>query len=246
MKKIRNAMFETNSSSTQSLSLKIKPKDEKWRTKEDIIKEDEKINKDDIFGGDITRELRSKFSKIVIMYQSYVNHYIERKNYIFNELGSMEGAEYNEPDYIDEIYYEPYTTYVTLDRDELSEDEQDDYDNYLEELEANDIELDKIRSYIFDQIATLNKKDKADAKYLVEEIDKHPSDDETAIDYFFSNSLLDFYRGGYNGIDSLFAPLGLSSSVGYLALIKKIVEDDDIYFLTKEGCMAEDCLPRIM
>ena len=133
---------------------------------------------------------------------------------------------------------------MTLEKEEMTDEEIEKFDGFVEELEANDIELDKIRTYLLEQADTLDE-DKDEAKRLMDEVDKDPVDDETCIGYFFSNSLLDFYRG-ITGIDDLFKPLGLKYTDGYLALIKKIVEDDDIYFLTKEGCMAEDDLPRIM
>ncbi len=249
MKKvIRLNMFETNSSSTHSLTLKIKKPNEKWKTEEELIKlDDEDVEFKELgnIWGDIHREIRSKKAKIEILYQSYTNYYISRKSYFISELGEMKGFEILDYNSINEFYGKKFISFLAFNINEISKTAQEKLDNFFKEEDLLEIELTKIKQRLNDEANKLDEEDKKEVFDVFKKVDKNPCDDETAIGLYFGNSLLDMYEN-YNGIFDFVRALKLDMMKPnlMLRLIDRMLQDD-VYFETKEGVMAEDTIPRI-
>ena len=248
MKIIRQNMFETNSSSTHSLTLKLKGKNEKWKTEEEVRALDggDRI-KDVVIFEYIYREIRSKIAKACIIYQLFINYYTERKNYIFGALNEEYNIPYRSED------YEPYEAFsLSLDdaldlnsfnKNELKDEMFESYNNYLEELEMLDIKKKNISEFLINYFVG---EEKEDFLFEKEKIEKLPLHDETSIGNYFSNSLLDSYSTAVDYLSYILfvkrnSHLNTNNDV---ELIKHYLEED-YYFETKEGMMADDDIPRI-
>ena len=236
MKIIRHNMFETNSSSTHSLTLKIKDPNKPWKTEEELIQMDEV---EDDYGEYIHREIRSKYAKSCIIYQLFVNYMALEKNRIIEDVAQYYSLEYLDEDYRKEDAFKKSIDKI-LDLKKLKNFDGNVLNKYHETLkQLNDFDnrLLKIKKCL------ALENDKKDLRYLktfMKNMDNDPLDDEGGIGMFFGNDLLDYYNEGV-GFLEFKAKLGIDDDILFL---QKYLQDD-IYFETVEGCMPEDTIKRI-
>lgn len=242
MKKvIRLGMFETNSSSTHALSIKVKDPNTPWKTVEEIVALD--VADEYFIDSDIHREIRSKYAKTIIIYQLFVNYYVEQKYDFIIKMSEIPNVEFIEPDYTSIVYRNKYTKYIKFEMENLTKSGKSLMNKYIRELSKYDNDLKEITKYIWDVVETFDGEDKESMKRMIKSIDDRPGDDSVAIDNFFSNSLLDMYYG-----DVSFLGFKNKMEKYYINVdfVKKVVEDENIYFESKEGMIAEDDIPRIL
>lgn len=233
---IRRGLFETNSSSTQSLSfvynnkrLKIGMGDEK----EDII-----------------RHIETRVSKTVVIYQAYYswsNGYVDERSLNVSQLESL-GDAVEVKDQIESSI--PYYLLPIEDIVKIKIKPGDkDYDGFIDTfnyfvniIKELDERHEKLRKALIDNI-----KDEKEKEWLMKAIvaiETEPTQTGTFTEYFFSNDPLEGYYSD-TSFDEVLEFLKIDKSDSdFIDKIIEVINDDAFTFELTEGLMAYDNIPR--
>lgn len=233
---IRRGMFETNSSSTQSLSFIYK--DKKYK----IGMGDEKE--------DIIRYIETRVSKTVVIYQAYYswsNGYVDERSLNISQLESF-SKELEISDLVNTNEYYYLLPIKDLFKVKINPSDLD-YNGFIETYNyfVNLInELDerhkKFRKALIDNIT--DQKEKEWLIKAIELIEKEPTQTGTFTEFFFSNSPLEGYYSD-TSFDEVLEFLKIDKfDSNFIDKIIKIINDDSFTFELTEGLMAYDNIPR--
>lgn len=229
-------MFETNSSSTQSLSFIYK--DKKYK----IGMGDEKE--------DIIRYIETRVSKTVVIYQAYYswsNGYVDERSLNISQLESF-SKELEISDLVNTNEYYYLLPIKDLFKVKINPSDLD-YNGFIETYNyfVNLInELDerhkKFRKALIDNIT--DQKEKEWLIKAIELIEKEPTQTGTFTEFFFSNSPLEGYYSD-TSFDEVLEFLKIDKfDSNFIDKIIKIINDDSFTFELTEGLMAYDNIPR--
>ena len=255
MKIIRQNMFETNSSSTHSLTLKIKDKDERFLTEEEL----KNIKPDN--GDDIVREIRSYYGKATIVYSFFMKTLCQDLLQIINDMDGIEHATIKEKLKLEDlgnidineyynhiIFYALY--YIHLDYVyDFGTLEKWEKDYYNDIRKRYDEIIEKAVNF---KLALIERDKSGKLPLKLKEIEANydygrGNVDEGIMDFFSREAIDDSLERCYGEItiNTFLDILGIKGDNSLLELAKRL-EDPNIYFRATEGFMARDDIPRIL
>ena len=246
MKIIRKKMFETNSSSTHSITIAKKKKGLSW---EQVRSEVNQKNPYTINGQIIDRT-----DKLLVLYQLYLNYYASHKYYLLSELCYLDGIEadyfeivdydFDESDNAKPLYCLTFEEYdmanFFLDEnkfkftDEITKKTKEEFFRMVQEIK--DLEEEKIQiDQFLDNELTENEKEIYGKD--IQTLRNFPNDDEIIINRYFEEGALDFSSGDMD-FNAFYLQMKYKApeNTKYhdLEFIKYVINNPDIYFVTKE------------
>lgn len=244
MKKVvRQGIFETNSSSTQSITLITSPKEE------DNFYKNLNLSSDDI-----DRTIISPEAKSIVFYQFYYcgrSGYASEREFILRELEMWDEFEINDELGDDDVpyYMYPFDDIVKLNiPDTKNQDYIDFLKDYYKEKKDAIIKLDDEKTAFRSALINNIKNIKGNLEYVEQafsDIESNLTSVHTISNYFFSNSPLEGYFCDIEFKDYV-SQMGLDmNDENFLTKFIEKVNDENVYFVAIEGLMAYDDIPDV-